>query len=84
MLKTVMAGIAGVALLGGAAFAQDCTEEAAEEKSQELFEIVQADPSKAEDLEAAILQVEEEYGGEPDESEVCEALQKVIDLISAE
>lgn len=77
--KVIVAGLGGFAFLAaGSALAQECTEAAAEAKSQELFEMIQADPAKAERLEAAIAEVEAEYGGEPTEAQACDAIDKLM------
>jgi len=59
-----------------------CTEEKAEALSQELFAMLDADPDKAPAVQNAIEEVEAEYGGEPNEAQVCDALQKVIDKVT--
>ena len=82
MRKFIIAG-AALALSAAPAFAQECTEELAEEKAQALFAMIEADPSKAENLEKYIGEVEEEYGGEPTPEQTCEALDKLIEKVEA-
>ena len=64
--------------------AEECTEAKAEELSQKLFAMIDADESKASSVERHMDEIEKEYGGEPSEAQVCEALQKLIDRVKAD
>lgn len=81
MRKLVLAGASALALLSTPLLAQDCTEEAAEAKSQELFAMIEADPSKAEKLDAYIAEVEAHFGGEPTPEQTCDAMDMLIEKV---
>ena len=83
-MRTLIAGFAALLMTAGAAFGEECTEEAAEAKSAELFAMIEADPTLAPKLEGAVAEVEAEYGGEPTPEQTCEAIQKLMDKLGAE
>ena len=64
--------------------ADTCNDEKAEALSQEVFVLIDKDASKADQIEGYMDEIEKEYGGEPSEAQVCEALQKLIDRIKAD
>ena len=61
-----------------------CTEERAEALTEELLTMLNEDPDAAQRIDSHMEAVEQEYGGEPPEDKVCEALQKVIDRAKAD
>ncbi len=65
------------------ALAEDCTEDLANTKAEELSNIIQADPSKGEKMDVYIAEVEAEYGGEPSAAQTCEAIDKLIAKLQA-
>lgn len=83
--KWLAAGCVAVVMSMGSAFAAEgeCTDEMLEAKQNEFGAYLQANPEKGEKVEAAVAQVEEEYGGEPPRERQCEALDKLIETIKA-
>lgn len=87
MKKFVLAAVFALAagpLASAPALAQECTEEAAEGLSQELFNIVEEKGTPEEQLEQYVAEVEAHYGGEPTPEQTCEALGMLIDKVAAE
>ncbi|MEM7746122.1 MAG: hypothetical protein AAF409_20700 [Pseudomonadota bacterium] len=83
-MKRLFIAAAAALLLAGPALAQECTEEIANAKSEELFKLLDADPSKGENMDRWVEEVEAEYGGrEPTPAETCEALEKLIAKVEA-
>lgn len=84
MKRLIIAAAAAAALLAGPALAEECTEEVAAQKSEQLFQLLDADPAKGENLERWVEEVEAEYGGrEPTPEETCDALDKLIAKVQA-
>lgn len=64
--------------------ARDCTNELVQEKTGALFTYVQDHPEKAVKMERYKAEIEAEYGGKPNEAELCEALDKIRTRLEAD
>lgn len=82
-MKRLAAIVLLSALAQPALAAEECTDEQTQALSEELFKIIEADPSKEENLEKHVATVEADYGGEPSPAQTCEALKKLIALVKA-
>ena len=58
--------------------AEDCTEEAAQERQTKLMAFMQENPDKQDQVMAVIAEVEKKYGGEPNEAQTCNAMDDVL------
>ncbi len=63
--------------------ADECTEERAKALSDQIFGMIDKDPSLGEKLDGYVAEVEKDYGGEPSEAQICEALEKLVKLVEA-
>ena len=86
-MKKLMTASAALALMIASASpvlsADECTEEAAQERQEKLMAFMGENPDKAPQVMEIIEGVETEYGGEPNEDQVCEALDKVLERAEA-
>ncbi len=86
-MKNLMAASAAFTIMMAMtppAVAQEvCTEEGAGERQEKLMAFMGENPDKAPQVLEIIKGVETEYGGEPNEDQVCEAIDKVLERAEA-
>lgn len=78
-VKVMAAGCVAVAMMGGAALAEECTDAMLEERQEMLGKWMQANPDKAPGVEGAVKKVEAKYGGEPPREKQCQALDELME-----
>ena len=78
-VKVMAAGCVAVAMMGGAALAEECTDAMLEERQEALGKWMQDNPEKAPGIEGAVKKVEAKYGGEPPRDKQCQALDELME-----
>ncbi len=61
--------------------ANECTEADAEKLSQKVIAFIEENPGSAQKIEGIMSEIEKEYGGEPSEEQVCDALGKLLERL---
>ena len=77
-MKRIAAALILTAFALPAHAAEECTEADAEKLSEEVIAFIQKNPDSAQKIEGIMAEIEKEYGGEPSQEQVCEALDKLL------